>query len=33
MYKGDWQMIKRMMIVDDSPMIHNLLRKTLERNG
>lgn len=26
-------MIKRMMIVDDSPMIHNLLRKTLERNG
>lgn len=25
-------MIKKVMIVDDSPMIHNLLRKTLERN-
>ena len=25
-------MIKRILIVDDSPMIHNLLRKTLERN-
>jgi len=25
--------MKRILIVDDSPMIHNLLRKTLERNG
>lgn len=26
-------MIKKVLIVDDSPVIHNLLRKTLERNG
>lgn len=26
-------MIKKVLIVDDSPMIHTLLRKTLERNG
>lgn len=26
-------MIKRILIVDDSPIIHNLLRKTLESNG
>ncbi len=26
-------MIKRILLVDDSPMIHNLLRKTLENNG
>lgn len=26
-------MIKRVLIVDDSPMIHNLLRKTLQANG
>jgi two-component system chemotaxis response regulator CheY len=26
-------MIKRVLLVDDSPMIHNLLRKTLEKNG
>ncbi|MCX7841947.1 MAG: response regulator [Clostridia bacterium] len=26
-------MIKRILIVDDSPIIHNLLRKTLENNG
>lgn len=25
--------MKRVLIVDDSPMIHNLLRKTLEGNG
>jgi two-component system chemotaxis response regulator CheY len=30
--KVGMKMIKRIMIVDDSPMIHNLLRKTLERN-
>lgn len=26
-------MIKRILIVDDSPIIHNLLRKALENNG
>lgn len=26
-------MAKRILIVDDSPMIHNLLRKCLEKNG
>lgn len=26
-------MIKRILLVDDSPIIHNLLRKTLEKNG
>jgi len=26
-------MIKKVLIVDDSPMIHNMLRKTLESNG
>ncbi len=26
-------MIQRILIVDDSPIIHNLLRKTLENNG
>lgn len=26
-------MIKNILIVDDSPMIHNLLKKTLESNG
>ena len=26
-------MTKRVLIVDDSPMIHNMLRKTLESNG
>ncbi|MCX7747656.1 MAG: response regulator [Clostridia bacterium] len=26
-------MIKRILIVDDSPIIHNLLRKTLENHG
>ena len=26
-------MIKRILIVDDSPIIHNLLRKSLEANG
>ncbi len=26
-------MIKRVLLVDDSPVIHNLLRKALEKNG
>lgn len=26
-------MRKRVLIVDDSPMIHNMLRRTLEKNG
>ncbi|MBC9783608.1 response regulator [Heliobacterium chlorum] len=26
-------MIKRILLVDDSPLIHNLLRKTLEKHG